>query len=94
MSFIIDAISNIMGFLMGGCYYITSNYGLALILFTILTKLILFPVSLLIQKNSIKMMKFQPELDALKIKYIDDKDKYIDARMEIYKKIIIIRGLE
>jgi len=75
-----------MGFLMRGCYYITNNYGLALILFTLLTKLVLFPVSLLIQKNSIKMMKFQPELDALKIKYIDDKDKYIDARMEIYKK--------
>jgi len=75
-----------MSFLMSGCYYLISNYGLSLILFTLLTKVILFPINLFIQKNSIKMVKFQPELDALKIKYIDDKDKYIDARMELYKK--------
>lgn len=86
MGYVIDAISNVMSFLMSGCYYLIGNYGFSLILFTLLTKVILFPINLFIQKNSIKMIKLQPELDALKIKYIDDKDKYIDARLKLYKE--------
>lgn len=69
-----------------GCYSLVKDYGFALILFTLLTKVILFPLSILIQKNSIKMVQMQPQLDALKIKYIDDKDKYVDEQLALYKK--------
>jgi len=86
VSFIIDAISNIMSFVMNWCYLLIGDYGLSLILFTFITKIILFPVNIFIQKNSIKMTQLQPKIDALKIKYIDDKDKFIDERMKLYKE--------
>ena len=68
---------------MYGCYYLIKNYGLSIIVFNFITKLILFPISLLTQKNSIKMVQMQPQLNALKIKYIDDKDKYTDEQVAL-----------
>lgn len=75
-----------LGYLMKFCYDIIQDYGIAIIVFTLLTKVILLPVSLLVQKNSIKMIKLQPEVDALKYKHIDDKDAFLDAQSELYKR--------
>lgn len=86
MDAVIDFLIGILGWIMYGCYYLIKNYGLSIIIFTFITKLILFPVSLLTQKNSIKMVQMQPQLNALKIKYIDDKDKYTDEQVALYKK--------
>ena len=86
MDAVIDFLIGILGWIMYGCYYLIKNYGLSIIVFTFITKLILFPVSLLTQKNSIKMVQMQPQLNALKIKYIDDKDKYTDEQVALYKK--------
>ena len=86
MSYIIDFLSWILGFLMRGCYAVIGSYGIAIIVFTLLTKVLLFPLSILTQKNSIKMVNLQPKLDELKIKYIDDKDKYTDAQVALYKE--------
>lgn len=69
------------------CYVFVNNYGLSIIVFTIFTKFVLFPISLITQKNSIKMAQMRPELDALKVKYVDDKDRYADAQLELYKKM-------
>jgi len=75
-----------LGWVMKLCYELVHDYGLAIIVFTLLTKVILFPVSLMVQKNSIKMIKMKPELDALKFRYVDDKDALIDAQSELYKR--------
>lgn len=75
-----------LGWLMRGCYQIFRHYGAALILFTLLTKVIMFPISLLVQKNSIKMVKMKPQLDALRFQYVDDKDAFIDAQTALYKQ--------
>ena len=83
---IIDAIGYALGWIMSFCFAITKNYGASIIIFTILTKVILFPINLLTQKNSINMVKLMPEENALKIKYIDDKDKLTDERLALYKK--------
>ncbi len=82
----IDFLIGILGYIMQFCYFIIKNYGLSIIAFTLLTKFILFPISLIIQKNSIKMVQMQPEIDALRIKYIDDKDKLNDETAALYKK--------
>jgi len=86
MSYVIDFLTGILGYVMRGCYWLIGNYGMAIILFTLLTKVLLFPLSILTQKNSIKMVKLQPKLDELKIKYIDNKDKYTDEQVALYKK--------
>lgn len=67
-------------------YDLIHNYGLSIIVFTFFTKLLLFPLSLLTQKNSINMVRLMPEENALKIKYIDDKDKLADERLALYKR--------
>ncbi len=86
MDWLIEWIATPLGWLMRLCYQIVGNYGLTIILFTLLTKVILFPVSLLVQKNSIKMVKMEPQLHALRLQYVDDKDAYLDAQIALYKK--------
>ncbi len=86
MDFIGNLLGTPLGYLMKFCYDVIKDYGLAIIVFTLFTKVILFPVSLLVQKNSIKMIKMKPELDALKYRYVDDKDALFDAQNELYKR--------
>ncbi|MGN0403571.1 MAG: membrane protein insertase YidC [Acetatifactor sp.] len=86
MSAVIEFLSRSLSFILKACYQVTGNYGISIIIFTLFTKVILFPVNIFIQKNSIKMVQMQPQLDALKIKYIDNKDKLIDEQQALYKK--------
>lgn len=88
MNQIINYVSDFFGIIMRWCYVFVNNYGLSIIVFTIFTKFVLFPISLITQKNSIKMAQMRPELDALKVKYVDDKDRYADAQLELYKNAI------
>ena len=57
MEIINTIVGTPLGYLMWLCYKIFSDYGIAIIFFTLLTKVIMFPISLLVQKNSIKMVK-------------------------------------
>ena len=66
MDFISNLLGTPLGYLMKFCYDIIKDYGLAIIVFTLLTKVILLPINILVQKNSIKMIKMKPELEALK----------------------------
>lgn len=62
------------------------DLGFALIVLTILVKLILFPLSKKSIKNQIKQKELEPELKSLKEKYKDNKEKQAKEMMEIYKK--------
>jgi YidC/Oxa1 family membrane protein insertase len=86
MDYIINALGVPLGYVMKLCYDWIRDYGLAIIVFTLFTKVILFPVSLMVQKNSIKMIKMKPKLDAYKYQYVDDKDALFDAQNALYKK--------
>ncbi len=82
----IRTLGTALGWMMRLCFRLTGHYGLSIILFTLLTKVLLFPVNLWTQKNSIRMVQLMPEENALKIKYIDDKDKLADERLALYKR--------
>lgn len=86
MDLINTIVGTPLGYVMKFCYDFIGNYGLAIIVFTLFTKIIMFPISLLVQKNSIKMVKMKPELDALRYQYVDDKDAFVDAQSALYKK--------
>lgn len=75
-----------LGWLMYACYLLLRNYGAAIIAFTLLTKAVMFPISLLVQKNSIKMVKMKPQLDMLRYQYVDDSDAFLDAQSALYKQ--------
>ncbi len=73
--------------LMRLCYQWTGNYTVAIILFTILTKIILLPVSMWTQRNSIKMVEIMPAINELKIKYFGDKDTIAEETQKLYKRV-------
>ena len=75
-----------LGFIMQWCYRFIQNYGLAIILFTLITKIIILPLSVWVQKNSIKMVKMQPELNRIKAKFFGDADTIADEESKLYKK--------
>lgn len=72
--------------IMNVCYSVCRNYGFAIILFTFVSKIVLMPVSVWVQKNSIKMVKMQPEINLLKAKYFGDKDTIAEKQSEIFKR--------
>ena len=71
---------------MNGCYTLCHNYVLAIILFTLASKIVLLPVSIWVQKNSIKMVKMQPEINFLNVKFFGDKDRIAEEQAKIFKR--------
>lgn len=85
MNVINTVLGVLLGYLMSTCYTLVKNYGLAIILFTLLSKVILLPISVWVQKNSIKMVRMQPEINLLKAKYFGDGDRIADEQDRIFK---------
>ena len=71
---------------MKGLWLLVGNYGVAIVLFTLVSKIILFPVSAWIQKNSILMVKMQPEINFLKANYAGNLDAIVDGQTKLYKR--------
>ena len=67
-------------------YGYVGNFGLAIIAFTILMRLILFPLAQTSFKSMAKMKKLQPEMQRLKETYPDDRQKMQQELMALYKK--------
>ena len=83
----LDWISMPLVAVMRACHHFWGSYFLSILLFTALTKVILFPVSLWTQRNSLKMVALTPELNALKIKYYGDKDTIAEETQALYKRV-------
>lgn len=71
---------------MTGCYNLCRNYGFAIILFTLLSKIVLLPISIWVQKNSIKMVKIQPDINFITANYFGDKERIAEKTSELYKR--------
>lgn len=65
---------------------LVNNWGYAIILLTILVKMLLYPLSAASFRSMAKMRKLQPEMARLKERFGDDKQKFSQAMMEMYKK--------
>ena len=86
MSFINTVFGIPLGYVMWGCYQLVKNYGLSIILFTLVSKIVMLPVSIMVQKNSIRMIQIQPQINEIKYKHAGDKDRIADEQMELFKK--------
>ena len=62
------------------------NAGFAVIVFTIIIKLLLFPLSKKAVKTQLEMRNLQPKLDELKVKYKDNQQEYARKMLELYKE--------
>lgn len=68
------------------CYELVHNYGWALLLFTVIIKLIMLPSSMKQQLSTARMAKLNPKLEQLKKKYGDNREKLNEATMELYNQ--------
>ncbi len=67
-------------------YAFSHNWGLAIILTTILIKSLFYKLSATSYRSMGNMRKLQPKMESLKERYADDKQKLSQAMMELYKK--------
>jgi YidC/Oxa1 family membrane protein insertase len=67
-------------------YHVVGNFGVAILLVTVLVKLLFFPLANKSYASMAKMKSVQPQLAALKERYPDDRAKQQQEMMEIYKK--------
>lgn len=86
MSGMIDGIVNVLIALIHGCYALCHNYWIAIFLFTLLTKVILLPLSVWIQKNSIKTVKMEPELNHIKATYAGNQELIAEEQYKLFKR--------
>lgn len=83
----IPIITPILGYLMKLCYWIcNNNYAIALIIFTLIVKLITVPSQIKQQKSTAKMAKFSPKLKQLQKQYANNKQKLQEETMKLYSE--------
>jgi len=68
-------------------YRLIGNYGLAILLLTVLVKLLFFPLANKSYKAMNKMKLLQPEMEKLRAKYGDDRQKMSTEMMALYKRV-------
>ena len=81
-----DIITIPLGYILDIIYRLVQNYGLAIIIFTIIIKLVLIPLNLRSQKAMKKQQKIQPILAELQKKYANDQQKLQTEMMKLYKE--------
>ena len=67
-------------------FHLVGNFGIAILIFTVLVKMLFFPLANKSYASMAKMKAVQPEMAMIKERYADDKMKQQQAMMELYKK--------
>ena len=80
------AIANIFGYLLNFLYNIFSNYGIAIIVFSIILRIILIPITISQQKTLKKSAKMQEKMKEIQFKYKNDPEKLNRETIELYKR--------
>ena len=75
-----------LGWIIKTIYDLVQNYGVAIILFTIVVKLLLLPLNIKSQKAMKKQQKIQPIMAELQKKYANDQQKLQQEMMKVYKE--------
>jgi YidC/Oxa1 family membrane protein insertase len=87
MSVIADSVVNGLLWLIHACYALCHSYWLALLIFTFLTKVILLPLSVWVQKNSIKTVYIQPEMNHIKASYWGNQEMISEEQYKLFKRV-------
>lgn len=78
--------ANIFGYLLNLLYDLIGNYGLAIILFCIIIKLLMLPISIKQQKTMKKSVKLQSKMKEIQFKYKNDPEKLNQETLRLYKE--------
>jgi len=80
-----EVLASIFGYLLSILYNLVNNYGLAIILFTVIIKLLLLPLSIKQQRTMKKSAKLQEKMKIIQFKYKNDPEKMNQEIMSLYK---------
>ena len=80
------AIANLFGYLLNFLYNLFNNYGIAIIVFTILLRIILIPITVSQQKSMKKNAKVQEKMKEIQKKYKNNPEKLNQETIELYKR--------
>lgn len=86
MNWLMSIIGTPLGYILWVCFKIIPNYALALVLFTVITKLLMFPLAVKQQKNTVKQARLQPKLQALQKQYANNREKYQEEMQKLYQE--------
>lgn len=75
-----------LGWIMRFIYEFIHNYGFTLIIFTVLVRMLMFPLSVKQQKGTAKMQIFQPKIQKLQKQYKNDKQRLQEETMKLYEE--------
>ena len=84
MNALYDIIGIPFGYLMRLIYFICKNYAVSIILFTIVTKLLLFPVNYKTQKSAARMQLLNPKLEKLKKSFGSNQQRLQEEQQKLY----------
>ncbi len=84
--FKIQALVDFVVHILNAIYSVVGNYGIAIIIVTILMRIIIFPLTLKQEKSMKKMRELQPELEKIKEKYKDNPQEYQQKTAELYRE--------
>ena len=77
---------SLLGYILWFFYMVVRNYGVAIILFTIVVKMLLFPMSIKQQKSMAAQSKLAAKQKELQAKYANNKMKYQEELQKLYDK--------
>ena len=86
MNFVFSLFAKPLGWVMYWIYQLVPSYFLALLIFTVAIRLVLFPLSISNQKSQADRARLAPRLERLQKKYAQDKQKMALKQQELYEK--------
>ena len=82
----IDFFAYLFGYLLNFIYQIIQNYGIAIIIFTIILKIIMLPITISQQKTLRKNAKVQEQIKEIQDKYKNDLERLNKEMIDVYKR--------
>ena len=86
MNWLMEIIGYPLGWIMWAAYKVVPIYALALVIFTVIVKVAMLPLSVKQQKNTAHGMLFRPKIDAINKKYANNKQKAQEEINKLYER--------
>ena len=83
---IFNVVGSVFGYVLWALFFVFKNFGVSIIFFTLLTRLLMFPTSVKQQKSMAANSRLQAKQRELKEKYGNNKQKYNEEVQKLYAK--------
>ena len=75
-----------LGYILDGLYGLIGNYGITLIIFTLIFRICIYPLYVYQMKSSAQMQALQPKMKEIQKKYANDREEMNRLVAELYKE--------